>query len=123
MAARFEGALGHLVVSVVDGQVDDDVDLVVGEQVVERGVGPAAVGGRERHGALGIEIRGGDQPDLGVGERVLRVAAGDIAGPDDADAKWGHGREATASGWARERPAATGRDAGRPHTGAGRALS
>ena len=41
--AGLEGALRDLVVSVMDGQVDDDVDLVVGEQVVERGVGPAAV--------------------------------------------------------------------------------
>ena len=30
VAARFQGAPGHLEMSVVDGQVDDDVDLVVG---------------------------------------------------------------------------------------------
>ena len=36
---------------------------------------------------LGIEVRRRDQPDRRVGRDVARVAAGDVAGADDADAE------------------------------------
>jgi hypothetical protein len=92
VAARLERPFRDLVVGVVDGQVDDDVDLVIGEQVVERGVRPAAVFCRERGRALRIEVCRGYQPDLRMGEGILGVSTGDIAGPDDADTERGHGR-------------------------------
>ena len=70
---------------------------------------------RERRRALGIEVRRGDQPDLGVGQGVPRVAAGDVAGADDADAEWGHGRRGYGIEWARERPADDRSGRRRPH--------
>ena len=70
MAAGLEGTLRDLVVGVVDGQVDDDVDRVVGEEVVERRMGAAAVRLGEGGRPGGIEVRRGDQPDLGVGQGV-----------------------------------------------------
>ena len=108
--AGLERPLRDLVVGVVDGQVDDDVDLVVGEQVVERGVRADAVGRGERGRAIGIEVRRRDQADLRVSQGVLGVSAGDVSRPDDADTEWGHGREATASARAGVRPARAGHD-------------
>ena len=51
-----------------------------------------AVSGRERDRAIGIEVGGRDEPDLGVGQGVVCIPGGDVAGPDDADAEGGHGR-------------------------------
>ena len=64
----------------------------IGQEVVERGVGPASVLRGERGGSDGIQVRRGDEPDLGMGQGVAGVPAGDVAGPDDADAEWCHGR-------------------------------
>ena len=76
----------------MDGEVDHDVDGRVAQQILDGGVGTAAMllGERVRPGR--IEIRGCHQVDLRMGEDVARVAAGDVAGAHDADAEWVHGR-------------------------------
>ena len=66
---------------------------------------PCVVG--ERGGPGRIEVRRRDQPDLRVGEGVLGVAAGDVAGSDDADTEWGHAERLRH----RPRPAVRRRDA------------
>ena len=111
MFAGLEGLLRDLVMGMVDGQVDDDVDLIVCEQTVERGVRSDAVGRGERGRAIGIEVRRRDQADLRVSEGVLGVSASDVSCPDDADTEWGHDREATASARATARLARAGHDA------------
>ncbi len=75
----------------VDGQVDDDVDRVVGEEVVERGMDPAGVLLAEGGSADGIQVRRRNQPNLRMGQDVARISAGDVAGSDDADAERLHG--------------------------------
>lgn len=81
--------------SVVNGQVEDDVNRVVGEQVVDRFVRSAAMSLGERDRAGGIKVRRGNEPDLGVRLGVPGVSAGDVAGPDDADSKRAHPGEAS----------------------------
>ena len=75
----------------MDGQVDDDVDLAVGQEIVERVVRAAAVLGGERGRAGRVEVGDRHQPDLRMGRRVARVPAGDVAGADDAEAERSHG--------------------------------
>ena len=65
---------------------------VVGQQVLERGVGRQPNFCGERGRPIRIEIRGCDQMDLRMGQDVARVSAGDVARADDADAERGHGR-------------------------------
>ena len=92
MQSRLEGLACHLVMGVMHGQVDDDVDLGIGQQVVEGSVRPAAMLGGECGRAGRVQVGHRHEPDLRVGRRVTRVSAGDVAGPDDADTKRGHGR-------------------------------
>ena len=89
----------------MDRQVDDDVNLVVGEEVVERGVCPAAVLRGESHGAARIESVAATSRISGWVSGVRGVSAGDVAGPDDADAERGHGRRGYGIRAGRERPA------------------
>ncbi len=92
VTTRLQRTTGHLVVRVMDGQVDDDVDGRVAQQVLDGGVGTAAMLLGERVQPGRIEIRGRHQVDLRMGEDVARVAAGDVAGAHDADAEWFHRR-------------------------------
>jgi hypothetical protein len=71
---------------VMNGQVDDDVDFVVGEEVVERRVSSTAMLLGEGCRAGRIEIGRGDEPDLRVGESIARIPARDVAGSDDSNA-------------------------------------
>ena len=86
MAPGLQGTLRDLVMGVVDRQVDDDVNRVVGEEGVERPMSANAVSLSERRGPGRIEVRGGNEPDLGMGEGVAGVATGDVAGSDDTEA-------------------------------------
>ena len=89
---RLEGALRHLVMGVVDGQVDDDVDRRIGQQLIERAVDGAAVLGAERRSLRRIQVRRRCQPDLRMREDVGGVGTRDVAGADDAEAERCHDR-------------------------------
>ncbi len=91
MAAGLEGLLGDVVMSVMNGQIDDDVHCVIGEEVVERSVGSAAMLLGKGRRSDRIQVRGGDETDLRVGEGVPRISPGDVAGSDDSDTKLCHG--------------------------------
>ena len=75
MPARLQGSPGDLEVRLMDGQVEDGVDLIVGKKVVEGVVGADAVLPGERAGPGRVEIGGCDQPDLRVGPEVTGVPA------------------------------------------------
>lgn len=92
MSAGLQRPFRDLVVGVVDGQVDDDVDGVIGEEVVEGGVRLDAMRAREDRSPIRVSIGGGHEADLGMGPDVIGVAARDVAGPDDSKAEGGHGR-------------------------------
>jgi hypothetical protein len=92
VASGPQGAPRDLVVGVVDRQVDDDVHGLVREQRIDRGVRPAAMSLGEGGRTNRIEVRCGDQVDLGMGQDVARVSTGDVAGADDADTEGPHDR-------------------------------
>ena len=88
VAARLERPLRHLVVGVVDREVHDDVDRVIGQELVERAVDATAVGLAERGRPVGVEVRHRDEPDLRMSREAAGVSARDVAGADDADPEW-----------------------------------
>ena len=92
VAPRLEGTLRHLVVGVVDGQVDDDVHRRIGQQLIERAVDRAAVLRAERRSLRRVQVGRGRQPDLRVSEDVPGVGTRDVAGADDAEAERRHDR-------------------------------
>ena len=92
MAAGLQSALRDLEMRLVHGQVDDDVDRIVGKEVIERGMSAAVVGRGKGLGPLRIEIGRCDEADLRVGRGIGGIAAGDVPGSDDADAEGRHGR-------------------------------
>src|SRR5690606_2973621 len=69
------------------GEVDDHLDLVVGQQLGDRARPGHPVGLRLGRGPLGVEV--GDEPHLDVRERreVLQVLVADVARADDPDAR------------------------------------
>jgi hypothetical protein len=87
MAAGLERPLRDVVVGLVNREVDHDVDLVVGQEVVDGPVDPAAVSLAERRRPGGIEIGGRHEADPRMGRDVPGVAARDVPGTDDPDAK------------------------------------
>ena len=67
-------------------QVEDEVDLVVLDQVVDREPAQPVLGG-ERLRRRGVEIGAGDRPPPLERHRVPDVASADDPAADDADAK------------------------------------
>nr|BFF21246.1 hypothetical protein GCM10025730_47670 [Promicromonospora thailandica] len=88
--ARGQDAVPDLGVHRRDGEVDDHVDVVPGQQLVHRARRRHAVGLRLGGGPVEVEV--GDEPHLDVGEprEVRQVLVRDVAGPDHADARGGH---------------------------------
>ena len=72
---------------VVDREVDDQVDGVVGEHVVERLVDRPVEARGQRLGPLALEVLGADEPQAGLLVQGLRVALGDVAAADDRQAE------------------------------------
>ena len=81
---------GHGRVSGRRGQVDDDVDAVVGEQQFERVVGSPAVRRDELGSPTGQHVgRAGEREARRVGD-ALRVARCDVPGSDEGDVHASH---------------------------------
>ena len=62
----------------VDGEVDDQVDCGVGQQLVERGVNPPAILGDKRLGPFGEDIGRTQELHLGIGPHRLGVRARNV---------------------------------------------
>lgn len=89
--AGFEDCLGDRIVRVRNGQVDDDVDIGIGEQRLDA-LSFNAVFGRPRLGCRRVDVGAGDNLDAPEKRGKLEVGGGDVAASDDADAKFlGHG--------------------------------
>jgi hypothetical protein len=71
----------------MDGKVDDQLDLGVGQESIQRIVGSNVVLGGERTGSRRVDVRRRDELDVIVLGEAPSVRAGDVAAADDAHAK------------------------------------
>ena len=83
--ARLERPESDLHVHLRQGEVDDDLDLVVSEQLVDRAVPGDAEGLGLGPRALLVDVGDESHLDVGEGGEVLQVLRADDAGADDAD--------------------------------------
>ncbi len=91
MLAGFEDPLGNREMRIGDGQVDDDVDLRIGQKFVDR-LGAHAIFLRAQRRGLRVDIRAGADLDAPEEGGELEIGHGDMAASDDADAEiLGHG--------------------------------
>ncbi|MEZ4583186.1 MAG: hypothetical protein R3A10_16385 [Caldilineaceae bacterium] len=71
-----------------DGQVDDDVDARIGQQLVHA-EGAHAVGLRFGRGARRVNVRARRDVENGEFAGCFEVDVADVAAPDDADVRHG----------------------------------
>ena len=95
--ARRERRGGHLEVRLRDGQVDDRFDGVVGEHRRQVGVGAAAVLGTRPSARAPSRSVAPTSSNLRRRRDRLRIAAGDVAGPDERNPHRNHPPAAPAS--------------------------
>ncbi|MCY1244907.1 hypothetical protein D9M72_580070 [compost metagenome] len=89
--AGFEDRLRDRVVRVRDRQVDDDIDIRIGQQPLDA-LGFYAVFRCPRLGRCLVDVGAGDNLDALKQWGEPEVCGGDVAASDDADAKFlGHG--------------------------------
>ena len=87
--ARLKNALGDLVMGIRDRQVDDDVDVLVGQQIIDR-LGPGVEFGRPCRGSLHVDVGHGAHFQPLEQRRKPQIRGRDIAASDDANAKICH---------------------------------
>ena len=91
MLAGFENAFGDGIMRIRDGEVDDHVDLVIGEKLVD-GLGADIVFRSPCLGRFRIEVGAGAHFQPLEQRRKAEIGGGDIAASDDADSEClGHG--------------------------------
>lgn len=84
MLAAREDPGRHVEVGGGDGEVQHDLDVVVGQELVDEQV-PQPELTRTSTGALLVEVRYRDHVQIREPRQVLEVVAADDAGADDAD--------------------------------------